>query len=422
VSADVALEPASERARFDAFLADRARVRDVMEGAYRRGNVVVLCTLVAHGLLALALAPIYGTWALTAPIALAAVSMFVVSERLLPLERATRVIGGVALQVFVALHIYQLHGLAEMHFFYFTACTAMVVYQDGVSIWPGTALIIAQHALFAYLHNAGSRLFFFERPVVGVFKLGFHFGIAILQMVLCGFWAATQRRRTLFEAFQREELARERATAEAASQAKGEFLATISHEIRTPLNGVLGLAELLSKTDLTAPQRERLDTLQSCASNLNALINDVLDLSKIEANKLELEARPFDPRQVVDDVLSVSASRAQAKSLELFGSVDPAVHGALLGDEVRLRQTITNLVSNAVKFTKVGEVELRIETERENNEPVPGRLRIFVRDTGVGMDEATRSRLFEPFTQADSSTARRYGGSGLGLAICKRLS
>jgi PAS domain S-box-containing protein len=420
------------------------------------------------------------------------------------------------------------------------------------------------------LHNSGVNLYFFPETYVGLTKLLFHFGIAILQVVLCGWWAISLRQQTLLDAFQRErleesqvrlerdmsarmaaerelaareaqarlaivanhtsngvfiadaegriewvnpafeslsgvhstaalgktreellemtradrgvlatlrrdfldhdevsaellvevggraqwlyaqmkrvrdeqgqaqriigveiditarkeaeaEVVRARKRAEDASRAKGDFLATMSHEMRTPLNGILGMSDLLGRTKLDSKQSEQLETLRTCADNLLALVNDVLDLSKIDAGKLDISEQAYEPRLMVDDVLAMNATRAQAKGIELVAIVDRAVPEAIVGDMARARQTLTNLVANGVKFTAKGEVELRVEVDANSNGPGKPMLRFTVRDTGIGVDKATQASLFTPFTQADGSISRRFGGSGLGLAISKRL-
>src|SRR5262249_3227184 len=152
-----------------------------------------------------------------------------------------------SLQMFVALHIYQLHGLAEMHFFFFTGCTMMILYCDALAMWPGAFLIIAQHALFAVLHNSGVNLYFYEDPYIGARKLFFHFSLALLQVAICSGWANRKRQRNLHDAALHLEITRARRAAEAASQAKTDFLSNMSHEIRTPMASILGFTELLLK-------------------------------------------------------------------------------------------------------------------------------------------------------------------------------
>jgi PAS domain S-box-containing protein len=217
-----------------------------------------------------------------------------------------------------------------------------------------------------------------------------------------------------------EELLRAKATAEQANRARAEFIANITHELRTPLTGILGMAELLTESQLDDEQRDFATTLQGCARNLLGVINDVLDFSKIDAGRIELEDLALDPLEIAEEVAWLLAERAQAKGVELLVTVADGVPRRLRGDPGRLRQVLTNLVGNAVKFTEAGEVEVRVEPA---GPPVGGVqvLRLSVRDTGIGIEPEVRARLFGAFTQADASTARRFGGTGLGLAISKRL-
>ncbi len=204
-----------------------------------------------------------------------------------------------------------------------------------------------------------------------------------------------------------------------ANIAKREFLAVMSHEIRTPVNGIIGMAELASQTELTAGQRDYLDTINSCAESLLALLNDVLDFSKIEAGKLELERTEFSLRDLLGEALTTLAPRAHNKNLELLLHIRPEVPDILVGDPHRLRQVVVNLVGNALKFTEKGEVLLRVE----NSKWIEGQaeLAFAIADTGIGIPGERVATIFSPFSQADYSTTRRFGGTGLGLAITQQL-
>ncbi|MGR5267599.1 two-component sensor histidine kinase BarA [Vibrio astriarenae] len=207
--------------------------------------------------------------------------------------------------------------------------------------------------------------------------------------------------------------------AQEAARVKSEFLANMSHELRTPLNGVIGFSRQMLKTQLTPSQTDYLQTIEKSANNLLSIINDILDFSKLEAGKLALENIPFDFQESLEEVISLQATSAHEKGLELTLKIDPKIPVGVIGDPLRIQQVLTNLVGNSIKFTERGNIDISVELRSQKEDAIE--LQFMVRDTGIGISERQQAQLFQAFSQADASISRRYGGTGLGLVITQKL-
>jgi signal transduction histidine kinase/DNA-binding response OmpR family regulator len=310
----------------------------------------------------------------------------------------------------------------------------VVMMLSDLFLFPGFKVKSAISTLALFFRTQGSGHIFqttflgdvsFEALAVSVVALLF---ITILSVATAIFFIRSQRKlkRSLAHAEERalkqEEVAREerkaRLEADQSNMAKSDFLATMSHEIRTPMYGVVGMAGLLRQTSLTSEQKEYTDSIQSCSESLLTVINDILDFSKMEAGKMEVERKDFNLRTCIEEVLDVFANKADKSGIDLSYQIDLKVPNSIIGDSLRLRQVMINLVGNAMKFSQ-GEVFIGVHLQRAGENDA--QLGFVVRDNGIGIPPDKLNRLFKSFSQVDSSTTRKYGGTGLGLVICEKL-
>jgi len=410
----------------------------------KRSDKLINYFLIAFFISGLFLASFYGTWNIAIGVGSLTLLAYYSIKWAMPESNLYQYVLSVCLGIFMAQFIYQMHGMFEMHFFAYIGSAILITYQNWKLQIPMLIFVVIHHMGLNYLQSVGyNGVYFTTFDYLESQAIIIHILLTAVIFFICGLWAHHLRKyngtqMAMLNYIQEKKAHQEvleklnnelkisnqvaidaRQEAERAAQAKSIFLATMSHEIRTPMNGVMGMTSLLTETTLNEEQRDYVNVISTSGEALLNVINDILDYSKIESGHLDLEEQNFELLKCIEDVIDLFTKRAAVQKLDLLYEIDHNLPEILIGDGFRLRQILINLVSNAMKFTRQGEVHLSVKQVAAEGNMVT--ILFEIRDTGMGIPEEKLSKLFKPFSQVDSSNTRKFGGTGLGLVISEKL-
>jgi two-component system sensor histidine kinase/response regulator len=425
-------------------LEEEQLIRSYHNDVKNRSDKLVNYFLVLYFIAGLYFAHFYDTWTIAIGVGGLALTAYYSIKWLLPKSSLYQYVLSGCLGIFMMQFIYQMHGMFEMHFFAFIGSAILITYQKWKLQIPMFLYVVIHHVTLNYLQSIGyEHVYFSTLDYLEIQTMYIHIGLTAVIFTTCGLWAYQldkyngaqlvmiehirerqihqEELETLNEQLRasNHEAIAARKEAELAAQAKSTFLATMSHEIRTPMNGVIGMTTLLNETPLSTEQADYVHVINTSGEALLAVINDVLDFSKIESGEMELEAQYFNLYETIEDVIDLFALKAAAIGIDLLYLIDDNIPEHIIGDSFRIRQILINLINNAIKFTHHGEVFLKVKQTPSADGKLM--LRFEVRDTGIGIPADKISKLFKAFSQVDSSNTRKYGGTGLGLVITERL-